>query len=275
LVAGIWVYVVHQAPGVDLVRLQWSAGLTDKTLAGIRQHSAQFQSALDWDMRALMPGYWVGLLLACYLGWRVFWTSRSRACAVVGMAAAVLAAACNLAQDLLLLKALSDGLRKAALLDWIEALSFAKFAALLVAGVVGIVAIMVTTGRLTTSNRTKKRWQDAIGKCRDGNCLVIPPPVIEHPAQEGRNAPRWRLSGQEWGTASRGGRAHGGRRVLLRHRRGSRTLSASACRAGGSVRLPSLWAHCTPCVKQASWARRITWCRCPAAAMRLVASSWP
>ena len=123
LVAGIWVYVVHQTPGVDLVRLQWAAGLSDKALAGIRQHSAQFRSALDWDMRALIPGYWVGLLFACYLGWRVFWTSRSRVGAVLGMAAAVLAAACNLAQDVLLLKALSDGLRKAALLDWIEALS--------------------------------------------------------------------------------------------------------------------------------------------------------
>ncbi len=198
LVAGIWVYVVHQAPGVDLVRLQWAAGLTDKALAGIRQHSAQFRSAVDWDMRALIPGYWVGLLLACYLGWRVFWTSRSRGLAVLGMAAAVLAAACNLAQDLLLLKALSDGLREGVLLDWIEALSFAKFAVLLVAGVVGIAAIMVTTGRLTTSNRTRKRWEEAIGECQDGKCLVIPPPVIEHPAQEGRNAPRWRLSGQEW-----------------------------------------------------------------------------
>jgi hypothetical protein len=198
LVAGIWIYAVHQAPGVDLVRLQWAAGLTDKTLAGIRQHPAQFRSALDWDMRALIPGYGVALLLACYLGWRVFWTSRSRVCAVLGMAAAVLAAACNLAQDLLLLKALSDGLRNAALLDWIEALSFAKFAALLVAGVVGIVAIMVTTGRLTTGNHTRKRWQDAIGKCGDGECLVIPPPVIEYPAQEGRNAPSWHLSGQEW-----------------------------------------------------------------------------
>src|SRR5262249_36522201 len=154
--------------------------------------------ALDWDMRALIPGYGVGLLFACYLGWRVFWTSRSRVCAVLGMAAAVLAAACNLVQDLLLLKALSDGLRKAALLDWIEALSFAKFAVLLVASVVGIVAIMVTAERLTTSKRTRKRWQDAIGKCRDVECLVIPPPVIEHPAQEGRDAASWRPAGQEW-----------------------------------------------------------------------------
>lgn len=193
LVAGIWVYAVHQAHGVDLVRLQWAAGLKDEMRAGIWRHSAQFRSAVDWDMRALIPGYWVGLLLACYLGWRVFWTSRPRGWAVLGMAAAVLAAACNLAQDLLLLKALSDKLPKGALLNWIEALSFAKFAALLVAGGVGITAIMVTTGRLTTSNRVRERWEKAIGKGP-----VIPPPVIERPAQEARNASRWHLAGQGW-----------------------------------------------------------------------------
>jgi hypothetical protein len=198
LVAGIWVYVVHQAPGVDLVRLQWAAGLTDQALAGIRQHSAQFRSALDWDMRALIPGYGVGLLLGCYLGWRVFWTSRFQAGAVLGMAAAALAVVCNLAQDLLLLKALSKGLQKGALLDWIEALSFAKFAALLVAGVVGIAAIMATTGRLAMSNRVQKRWKGAAGACGPGQPPVIPPPVIEQSAQESRNASHWRLSGQEW-----------------------------------------------------------------------------
>jgi hypothetical protein len=198
LVAGIWVYAVHQQPGIDLVRLQWAAGLTDQALVGVRLQAAQFRSALNWDMRALIPGYGIGLLLACYLGWRVFWTSRSRAQAVLGMAAAALAIACNYAQDQLLLKALSDGLRKGALLDWIEALSFAKFAALLLAGVVGIVAIMITTGRLAMSNRTRKRWTDAIGDCKDRGCLVIPPPAIEHPAQERRDASRWRLAGQEW-----------------------------------------------------------------------------
>ena len=59
------------------------------------------------------------------------------------------------------------GSGKGSLLDWIEALSFAKFAALLVAGAVGIAAIMVTAGRLTMSNRTRERWENAIGKCKD------------------------------------------------------------------------------------------------------------
>ena len=198
LVAGVWVYAIHQPAGVDLVRLQWAAGLTNKKLAGFLQHSTQYRSALDWDMRALIPGYWAGLLLACYLGWQVFWTSRPRGWAGLGMVAAVLAAACNLAQDLLLLAALSDRLSNRTLLAWIEALSFTKFALLLVAGVIGIAAIMVTTGRLTTSSRTRKRWKEAAGKCRAGERLVIPPPVIENPAQEGRNASHWDLSGQEW-----------------------------------------------------------------------------
>jgi hypothetical protein len=114
------------------------------------------------------------------------------------MAAATLALACNLAQDLLLLRALSDGLRKGMLLDWIEALSFIKFAALLIAGVIGIAAIMVTIGRLTISNRVRKRWESAGKGYGPGKLPAIPPPVIEHPAQQGRDAPRWRLSGQEW-----------------------------------------------------------------------------
>jgi hypothetical protein len=197
-VAGIWVYAAHQPPGIDVVRLQWAASLADKDLGGIRQHAAQFRGALDWDMRALIPGYGVGLLLACYLGWRVFWTSRSQAWAVLGMAAAALAVACNIAQDLLLLRALSDGLGRGALLDWIEALSFAKFAVLLVAGAVGIAAIMVTIGRLAMSSRTKERWGKAAKACGPGEWPVIPPPVIEHPAQEGGGAASWRLAGQEW-----------------------------------------------------------------------------
>ena len=198
LVAGIWVYVVHLAPGVDLVRLQWAAGLSDSVLAGIRQHSAQFRSAVDWDMRALVPGYSAGLLFACFLGLRVFWTSRSRAWAGLGVAAAAVALVCNLTQDGLLLAALSGGLRKGALLDWIEALSFAKFAALLVAGMVGIAAIMVTIGRLTMSNRVRERWESAVRECKPGQRPVIPPPDIEHPAQEDKSTPRLPLSGQEW-----------------------------------------------------------------------------
>jgi len=187
LVTGIWVYAAHQPAKINPVTLQWSASLTPNALAGLRPDSARFRTALDWDIWALIPGYLAGLLLACYMGYRVFWTRRSHAWAVRGMAAAALAGACNIAQDLLLLKALGDGLATGALLDSAEVLSFVKFAALLVAASVGIAAIIVTSGRLATSNRTRTRWKGAETDCRtkdrdrgtEERPLVIPPPEIE------------------------------------------------------------------------------------------------
>ena len=193
--AGIGVYAPHQPSGIDLVRLQWAAGLTDNALGGLRLHAAQFRGALDWDLRALIPGYAVGLLVACYLGRRVFWTSRSRALALLGIVAAVLAGVCNVAHDLLLLRALSDGLRQGALLDWVEALSFVKFAALLVAGTAGVAAITVTIGRLAMSSHTKDRWARALSGLKEP---VIPPPDIEHPARERSAKLGIQLADHEW-----------------------------------------------------------------------------
>ena len=203
LVAGSWVYAAHQPPEINPVTLQWSASLTPKALAGLGPDSAGFRTALDWDLLALIPGYLVGLLSACYLGCRVFWTPRSRAWARRGLAAAALAGACNIAQDLLLKKALSDGLRAGALLDSAEVLSFAKFTALLVAGSIGIAAIMVTSARLATSNRTRAKWAKAATKCgaKDGDCgtakelLVIPPPKIEAATSR---VPDLKLAHEDW-----------------------------------------------------------------------------
>jgi hypothetical protein len=195
--AGLSVYAPHQPSGVDLVRLQWAASLTDKALDGIRLQAAQFRGALDWDMRALIPGYVVGLLVACYLGRRVFWTARARAWALLGIVAAVLAGVCNVAHDLMLLKVLSDGLRKGALPDWVEALSFVKFAALLVAAAAAVVAIMVTIGRLAMSNRVRRRWEEAFGEIGTKD-RVIPPPDIEHPAGEGGTVSSLPLAEQDW-----------------------------------------------------------------------------
>jgi hypothetical protein len=190
-------YAPHQPSGIDPVRLQWAAGLTDNALGGLRQHAAQFRSALDWDMRALIPGYVIGLLAACHLGRRVFWTSRSQAVAMLGIFTAVLAGVCNMAQDAFLLQALSDGLRKGVLLDCVEALSFVKFAALLVAGTAGAVAVMVTIGRLAMSKRVTKRWKDALEKTGTTD-PVVPPPHIEHPARKRGTASSLPLTGQDW-----------------------------------------------------------------------------
>jgi len=205
LVAGIWVYAAHQPSKINPVTLQWSASLTSKALDRLVPDSAGFRTALDWDLQALIPGYMVGLLSACYLGYRVFWTGRSRAWAGRGMTAAVLAGACNVAQDLLLVKALDDGLRTGALLDSVEVLSFAKFTALLVAGSVGLAAIIVTSGRLATSNGTSKSWKDAATDCKTkgracgttGGPLVIPPPQIEAATSQVSGL---KLAGEDWWT---------------------------------------------------------------------------
>ena len=182
-----------------------AAGLTDNALGGIRLHTAQYRSALDWDMRALIPGYVVGLLVAGYLGRCVFWASRSRAWALLGIATALLAGVCNLAQDVLLLSALSDGLLKGALLDWAEALSFVKFVALLVAGAAAAVAIMVTIGRLAMSNHVRKRWKEALGESSEealgeigSRVRVIPRPDIEHPASKGGAGSSLSQPKQDW-----------------------------------------------------------------------------
>ncbi len=197
--AGILVYAALLPSGTNPVKLQWSTVLTGQAIGGIRQHSAMFRTALDWDLEALIPGYVIGLLLACGLGRRVFWTPRSRTWATLGVVAAGVAGACNIVQDLLLRQALGDGLPSGALLDWAEVLSFIKFTALLVAAPVGIVAITVSVGRLTMSKKTRERWENA--RPVDGTApgsRVIPPPVIERAARDSGPASGRPVAGQDW-----------------------------------------------------------------------------
>ena len=78
------------------------------------------------------------------------------------------------------------------ILDLAEALSLAKFSALLAAAAVAIVAIAVTLARLVLNGSTRRRWQRAGRAC--GGDLVIPPPVIERAASDATPS----LSGQEW-----------------------------------------------------------------------------
>src|SRR5260370_4036611 len=138
--AGIWVYALHLPSGINPVKLQWWAGWTSAAMSEIGRHSAMFRTALDWDLRALIPGYLIGLLLACGLGGRVFWASRFRVWARRGMVAVVLAGACNIAQDLLLLQALSNWLRGTAIFDAPDVLSLARFFGPLVAAFIGVTA---------------------------------------------------------------------------------------------------------------------------------------
>jgi hypothetical protein len=197
--AGIAVYAVQQPRGIDPVQLQWWAGATAKVTNAIRhQPAALFRTALYWDF-ALTAGYTIGLVLACLLGRRVFWTRPARTWATWGLYATATAAVCNLAQDLLLLQALGNGLRGSWNFDAVEALSFVKFAGLLVAAVVGIAAIVVTLGRLVMSQRTSQRWETA--RDLEGTTerpLVIPPPMIERAANDNRQAPFEPVSGRDW-----------------------------------------------------------------------------
>ena len=198
--AGIAIYASAQPSGIDLVRLQWWAGSTATVMDEIRhQPAAGYRTALYWDF-ALIAGYVIGLVLACGLGLRVFWTRRSRAWAKLGLGAALVAGVGNAGQDVLLLWGLGNGLRGTAILDVAEALSFAKFSALLIAAAVGIAGVAVTVGRLTMSKRTTEHWKTVADKLKKASDhpLVIPPPLIEQAADGRRHASARRLSGQEW-----------------------------------------------------------------------------
>lgn len=167
------------------------------------------------------------------------------------MAATALAVACNVTQDLLLLKALSDGLRTGALLDSVEVLSFVKFTALLVAASAGIAAIIVTSGRLVTSNGTRTTWKNAETHCetKDRDCgitggpLVIPPPEIEDATSQ---VPDLLVAEQDWWK-----RLSTGRRARWAQGFASPSDRAESktgvCVSGGGIRsAASPWARCTP-----------------------------
>jgi hypothetical protein len=201
VVAGIWVYAAHQPPGVNLVKLQWRAGSAAVVMGEIRRHPvAAYRTAVNWDLIALVPGYAVGLLLACGLGTRVFWTPRFRGWAKVGTVAAVAAGVFNIAQDLLLRGALGNGLRGSWMFDAAEAMSLAKFSALLVAAAIAIMAIGTTSGRLVMHRVTRDRWNKAKGELpsEQESPLVIPPPPIEAAADARSRAPATAPCNQSW-----------------------------------------------------------------------------
>jgi hypothetical protein len=176
-IAGAVLYAHYQPRGVDLVSLQWagSAAAAAKVMTAITTicHHPQlrcvkppvqvdlYRTALWWDIKVLVPGYTVGLLVACGLGWPVFWTPRFRAWARAGVVATAAAAVFNVAQDILLLTGLSGGPHNNWLFRAAEALSLAKFSALLVAVVVGFIAVATTAGRAARHRWTKKRWNAA------------------------------------------------------------------------------------------------------------------
>ena len=130
----------------------------------VRQAVGQYRVALYYDLGALIPGYTFGLIAAGYLGWRVFWAHPMRVAAAVGAWAALAAGLCNVAQDGVLLIMLNDQPMRG-VWPWrvAAALSFAKFALLLVAAVAGLIALGTTASRLLHRD-TEADWKKAAGQ---------------------------------------------------------------------------------------------------------------
>ena len=101
---------------IDLAALQW-AGSSGAAVTAADGRVSGFRFALRWDLWALMPGYTLGLLTACYLGRRVFWTAGMYSLAKVGIGVSIAVGVLSAVQDLLLLAALRDGLHG----NWISA----------------------------------------------------------------------------------------------------------------------------------------------------------
>jgi hypothetical protein len=176
---GVVLYLVFAPQHINLVRLQW-AGASAAAVTAVGGRADGFRAALSWDLRALIPGYTLGLLVACYLGLRVFWTKRMHSAAKVGIGVSVAAGALNAAQDVLLLIALHDGLRGSWIFRCAEALSLAKFCGLLVAAGIAVLAVATTLGRLVAHPATQRHWKRVLGEfpATDGRPVAIPPPLI-------------------------------------------------------------------------------------------------
>jgi hypothetical protein len=191
LVAAVYVYAEFVPHDINLVRLEW-AGSSAGAVGVVNGRTGAFRTGLHWDLWALIPGT-AGLLLACCLGRRVFWTRRAHFWAGVGLAAAAAAGALNAVQDWLLLTALGDGLRVSWLFGAAEALSLAVFSVLLVAAITGVLALATTLSRLCSL--TSKRWQEVQTTITDA---AIPPPLIEVAADRGRRAPADAQPARNW-----------------------------------------------------------------------------
>ena len=177
--AGFTIYAIF-APRVSLVALQWAGSAADAGKV-VGANAAQFRTALKLDL-VLLFGYTVGLLAAAYVGWRVFWTDCARRWAAYGMGLSIGAGVFNLLQDALLGWALRTTPPQGTwIFRWAEALSFAKFSALVVAAPVAVVAVAVTAGRLVHHHETKDRWETALRKVPD-NAVILPPLVEVPPA---------------------------------------------------------------------------------------------
>jgi hypothetical protein len=179
----------HLASRVDVVDLQWAGSATAAKML-VLQQAGPYRTAIRWDF-ALIAAYTVALVFAGHLGRHVFWTRRMKGAARVAIVAAIAAAACNLAQDWILLHLLRDQpMRGVWPFRVVEALSFVKFVTLVVAAGIGIIALGTTLGRLLWHKKATRRWsaaKEAADKNPDfgeQDPLVIAPPRVEGGRQQ-------------------------------------------------------------------------------------------
>ena len=177
---GITAFALGVPNHVYPITLQWAGSASAAN--GVVDHLAgAYRTGIYWDF-ALIVGYTGGILLACFLGRKVFWTKGLLRWALVGYFAVVVAALANVLQDVLLLVALRSSPFTG---DWIfritAAASFIKFTALLVAIPIGLVALWNAFSRLVTHRGFVERWKKAkeMFPDSDKDPWIIPPPPLE------------------------------------------------------------------------------------------------
>ena len=140
-------------------------------------HKQAFRLTLHWDF-ALIAGFTIALVSACYLGTKVALTRAGGYVAGTGIAWALGAGLTNVAQDVVLLTAINH-LNQAGNVPFLaaQALAFVKFSLLLGAIAIGVWGLLVTAVRLLSRAKGK-----AVAVC--------PPAPRDHPFTWERRAER-------------------------------------------------------------------------------------
>jgi hypothetical protein len=209
IVGGILAFDLGAPNHIDLVSLQW-AGSSARADQVVGNGTGAFRTGLYWDF-PLIAGFTGGLLLASYLGRKVFWTVGLLRWALIGYLAAALAGIANMAQDALLLLALrSHPLQGAWIFRVAAAASFVKFCSLLVAVLIGVPALGTALSRLVTHKSVVGRWNNASKTILRGDpgvdgmtTVIIPPAPIESDRTESvrtkRDGETTKPASEDWG----------------------------------------------------------------------------
>jgi len=204
VVGGFLAFALGAPRHIDLVSLQWAGSAT--TASGVvGDRAGAFRTGLYWDF-PLIVGFTGGLLLACYLGRKVFWTAGLLRWALIGYFAAGLAGLTNVMQDALLLSALrSNPLQGTWIFRIAAAASFVKFSSLLVAASIGLLALGAGFSRLVTHKRFVERWSKAENRSAHATPRIIPPPPIESDRTESvrtrRDGRTEKPASEDWGVS--------------------------------------------------------------------------